>query len=199
MSVFEGTEKEYIGLEFDNINACGQVISGIEFEDCSFNSCNFTEVQFRNCKFIDCRFNKCNLSLVKVDHTKFSDVSFYESKLLGVDWTKAYWRGINLHASLSFAECVLNTSSFYGLNLPAMKIENCTVNDVDFREAKLEDGVFVGSDFMGSSFRNTNLTSTDFENSENYNIDILNNTVSKAKFSRYSALSLLEGLDIELV
>ncbi|WP_420812697.1 hypothetical protein [Natronospirillum operosum] len=55
------------------------------------------------------------------------------------------------------------------------------------------------SDFSHSSFMRTNLQGVDFSESTAYTIDVLENNVKEARFSRYEALSLLESLGIELV
>jgi fluoroquinolone resistance protein len=54
-------------------------------------------------------------------------------------------------------------------------------------------------DFSQSLFMRTNLESVDFTDSYNFNIDVLENRVNKAKFSRFEALNLLNSLGIELV
>nr|WP_245680758.1 hypothetical protein [Veronia pacifica] len=45
----------------------------------------------------------------------------------------------------------------------------------------------------------TNLQDVDFTDSTAYAIDILENQIKGATFSRYEALNLLNSLDIELV
>ncbi|WP_434940704.1 hypothetical protein ACRWQN_10470 [Shewanella sp. HL-SH8] len=45
----------------------------------------------------------------------------------------------------------------------------------------------------------TNLQKADFAESTNFNINVLENTLKQAKFSRYEALNLLDSLGIELV
>lgn len=53
--------------------------------------------------------------------------------------------------------------------------------------------------FNGSLFNKTILNRADFTDAVNYQINILQNEVTKAKFSRFEALNLLHSLDIELV
>ena len=48
-------------------------------------------------------------------------------------------------------------------------------------------------------FEETDLSGADFTEAVNYTINILHNSIKKANFSRFEAVSLLEGLDIVLV
>jgi uncharacterized protein YjbI with pentapeptide repeats len=70
---------------------------------------------------------------------------------------------------------------------------------VDFREADLRGAKITGSDLAGSLFHNTDLRAADFTDSWDFHIDVINNLIAKAKFSRLEALSLLESFGIELV
>ncbi|MFP2768121.1 hypothetical protein [Oceanisphaera sp. KMM 10153] len=52
---------------------------------------------------------------------------------------------------------------------------------------------------QNSLFIRTKLHNVDFSEPGHFNINVLENTLTKARFSRYEALSLLENLGIELV
>lgn len=192
-------EKEYLSKVFRNIYETSQEICDTEFEGCQFQDCNFTETIFRKCRFIECTFTRCNLSVIKVPQSQFIDVVFDESKLVGVDWTKASWPRLVFSVSLKFNKCIINDSSFLGLNLDEIVVEECKAYDVDFREGSFCRAVFVCTDFTNSLFGKTNLSGADFSEAINYDIDIFSNKISKAKFSRYEAVRLLKSLDIELV
>lgn len=185
--------------EFRDLDLSEAEIISKEFDDCTFIDCDFSEAQLRHCIFEDCRFLKCNLGVVKVDGSRFSNVVFEESKLSGIDWTKAVYSDILLDAPLTFVNCILDYASFYGLRLQALVMRECKAYDVDFRECDLSGADLRESDFTDSLFRNTNLSGADLTLAENYTIDINVNTIKGARFSRYEALTLLEGLEITLV
>lgn len=194
-----GSNIEFYDKEFTDVSICKQEATNKEFDGCSFISCDFSESSFINCKFSDCRFIKCNLSAMNVKNSKFSDVVFQESKVLGVDWTKAYWRGLALGSPLCFKECLVSSSSFYGLIQPGIIFDECRAHDVDFREADLTRSIFCKTDLTNSLFSNTNLTGADFYGASNYDININTNTIKNARFCRYEAVSLLKSLDVKLV
>jgi fluoroquinolone resistance protein len=190
---------EYFSQNFTSIDAAGESFSEIIFENCTFQQCTFTETRFYKCKFVDCDFIASNLSNIKIDYSKFYDTSFKASKLVGVDWTKADWPRFNTSAPISFSECIINDSSFFGLHLNDLLLEHCKAQDVDFRGCNLSRAKFCYSDLTSSLFLKTNLREADFSEAENYDIDIFNNEIKAARFSRMEAVRLLNSLDIELV
>jgi uncharacterized protein YjbI with pentapeptide repeats len=192
-------DASFDGLTFTDLSYVQETISRKAFESCVFESCDFTESFFDACSFKDCQFNKCKLTAVNVRNSKFSDVQFHDSKVLGVDWTKAYWRGLDLGAPLYFKGCLVNGSSFYGLKQPGIIFEDCRAHDVDFREAMLSRATFSGTDLTNSLFVNTTLTGANFNGATHYDIDVKQNHIKGAIFCRYEAVSLLTSLGIKLV
>ena len=190
---------EYLSTTFSDGDFAHGKFQGVEFDACTFVNCDFSEAVFEKCRFIDCEFEKCNLSLVKLNYSRFSDVAFKSSKLVGVDWTKAAWPNISVASPIAFFQCILNDSSFFGLDLIEIRMEECKAHDVDFREGDFRDGVFDYTDFTHSLFSNTNLTSASFAESTSYDIDIHINKIKHARFSRHEAIRLLASLDIELL
>lgn len=192
-------DKEHLSRTFADLSESGGTFDAIEFEGCRFEDCDFTGAVFRNCKFDDCVFSRCNLSVAKVPHSRFTEAAFDECKLSGVDWTVAAWPRLILSVSLRFTRCILNDASFFGLALDKIVLTGCTAHDVDFRDGSFRDADFSSTDFANSLFNQTNLTRADFTGAVNYTIDLFNNKIGKAKFSRPEAVRLLDGLDIELV
>jgi len=192
------TEQDYFEHTFKALEARGQQFYDISFEACEFKSCDLSEALFNNCRFLDCDFNGCNLSAIALNNCRFNDTRFKNCKLLGVDWGKVAWPNIVLVDLVSFEQCILNDSSFHGLTLKGLKLVDCRLLEVDFREGSFVDADFSYSDFTGSLFNRTTLTAVNFCEATNYSIDINNNFIKGAKFTRIEALSLLDGLEIEL-
>jgi len=187
--VFKGVKNEH-----------GEV-DEVTFIDCSFNNCSFTETIFRACKFQGCAFTKCDLNLIKVDNSTFTNTTFENSKIVGVNWVKASWGERGMHQllkSIDFTNCVLNYSTFMGLNLEKVLIKKCTARDVDFSEANLKQADCSFTDFTNTKFRHTDLTETNFRGATNYFIQPQLNTLKKTRFSLPEAISLLYNLDIEI-
>lgn len=195
MSIFL---KDNFAEDYKNLNLSFNEFENIEFDECSFEKCNFSHVSFKNCIFEGCKFYNCDLSLIRVINSKFSEVSFIDCKIIGVDWTKAYWDSLIKKPSF-FQNSALTSSSFYGLDLPGLILKECEAKDVDFRATNLEESDLSYTDFTDAAFFDTNLTKANLSYARNFNIDIKTNTLEGAKFSRYEAVRLLDGLGIELI
>lgn len=192
-------KNEYWSETFEGLDFSGKELAGKEFDDCTFRECNFTDGIFSRCNFVNCEFSKCNLSVLQIERSKFSDVIFHESKVIGVNWTKASWPGLIFTSPIKFYKSLVSDCSFHGLSLQDFVLEECKAHNVDFREGDFSDANFSHSDLSGSFFNSTNLTSADFREASGYDIDIYQNIIKGAKFTRYEAVRLLDCLEIELL
>jgi fluoroquinolone resistance protein len=170
-----------------------------EFENCTFEPCDFIDAAFEQCEFHDCVFKSYNSSLTKLNGSKFQNFRFAECKLIAGDFTKAHWRGVNLGSPFKFEECLLNSASFFGLKQGKLILKNCRVHYVDFRDCNLEEGSFEGTYFSASLFHHTLLKKANFRGAVNFDINVKTNTLTGAIFSKFEALQLLESLEINLI
>lgn len=184
---------------FEELDLAETTLEDRRFRDCRFVRCNLSDALLARCRFSDCEFIECNLSLMKVSSTGFANVCFTDCKMVGINWTNAYWSSIRVAGALSFLRCVVNDSTFFGLDLRELKLLDCRSIDVDFTAANCEDADFSHTDLRDSVFRKTRLARANFVEAKNYQINIYNNDVKRAKFSLPEAISLLDSLEIELV
>jgi fluoroquinolone resistance protein len=169
------------------------------FEACHFQRCDFSDATVSECKFLDCHFVECNLSLLKVPGSKFRSAGFEECKALGIDWTRASWQRFVSAAQLKFYRCNLSDSSFFGVALQECVFDNCKARDVDFREANLTGARLTFTDLSRALFGKTILSRADFSDATSFDIDVFDNPIVGARFSRFEALRLLASLEIVLV
>ncbi len=193
------TETDYADQVFKETRLEQAELVSNEFRDCTFDRCSFVETTFQSCRFVNCVFMRCDLSLIQSPKCSFAAVRFESSKVMGVDWTRARWSATKLGTPVCFSECAISHSTFIGLNLKRIQIQDCVAVDVDFREADLSQADFAGTDLSDSLFLNTNLTKADLSRARNYQIDPSQNIVKGAKFSLPEAISLLYNLDIVLI
>jgi len=189
---------EFYDATFSDLNYSSTTLQNKVFENCKFVDGVFSESKFVGCKFIDCEFKSCNLSATQFDESSFSEVTFYESKVIGVNWTKLKWPFIKLSSPFQFYKSNISHSSFYGLELKELIIEECKAHDVDFRSADLSDANFVLTDLERSQFMHTKLCSANFTDAVNYHIDPNENDIRKAKFSMPDVINLLHIFEIEI-
>lgn len=192
-------ENEYYEADFKAKDMAGLSVTGRVFEHCSFTKCIFNETIFDHCKFMDCSFVSCDISNAKLNASRLMSASFEDCKLLGIDWTKADWPRYASPGRLAFRRCNLEFCSFFGLVLPELIMEECRSMAVDFRQGDFSKANFTYTDLSESQFGKTKLQGADFSEATGYVMDIRDNVVKGAKFTRSEASGLLFGLGIELV
>jgi fluoroquinolone resistance protein len=190
--------KEYADQTFQGLVMGGESLRDCLFSDCKFVKSRLTDIDFESCSFHNCQFQNCDLSLIRVNNSSFVSTSFKECKMIGINWTDAYWPKGRLLATLHFEGCSINHSVLAGLILPRIHIQRCVALEVDFTEADLSEADCRSSDFAKSRFFNTNLSGANFSGATNYTIAPGTNKIKGAIFSLPEAMSLLYNLDIIL-
>lgn len=162
---------QYLDHSFYKLKLSEQHFKNIEFEECLFSDCDLSDTQLQNCKFINCTFEQCNLSMASFPNSYWFGVSFQDCKLIGIDWTRSTWPIYHRDFELRFQRCIMNDSSFFGLTLNELILDDCKLHDVDFREGDFAGSAMNGCDFTHSLFMRTNLQKVDFGESTNYAVD----------------------------
>jgi len=163
-----------------------------EYENCTFNGCNFSDTDLSHITFTECTFNGCNLSLAKLTNTGMRDLSFTDSKLLGLHFEDCS----DFLFAVNFDKCILNLSSFYKQKLKKTLFKDCSLHEVDFTEADLSGSIFENCDLSGAKFEKSTLEKADLRTAFNYSIDPEMNKIKKAKFSADGIAGLLDKYDI---
>jgi uncharacterized protein YjbI with pentapeptide repeats len=96
----------------------------------------------------------------------------------------------------SFSECILNFSSFYGLNIQKQRFENCQLHEVDFTECNLSRGIFKECELNNAIFERTNLEKVDLQSARNFSISPNENKLKGAIFSKSDLYGLVSHLGI---
>jgi uncharacterized protein YjbI with pentapeptide repeats len=187
------SKSEHVGETFTEADWSEQEIVGVEFDSCTFRNCAFAKASLLRCRVLDCAFESCDFSLLKVINTRFRDVRFKDCKMIGVNWTV-----ISSAFDLAFEHCLLDYSIFTSLDLRRTRLIRCSAREADFSESNLREAVCTRTDFQAARFSNTDLSKSDFRGASNYHIDLSVNKIRKAKFSLPEAISLLQGLDIDI-
>lgn len=139
-------------------------------------------------------FKQCNFSMADIDGTGFRNAVFFGCKMLGVDFTRCS----KFAFSLSFTDCHLDYSNFFGTKLKKTIFKNCTLKDVEFTEADLTASEFLDCDLTSAKFSNTNLEKADFRTAVNFAIDPDGNRMRKAKFSSLNIAGLLYKYNLDI-
>jgi fluoroquinolone resistance protein len=161
-----------------------------DFNNCEFINCVFSELSDLN--FIECNFRNCNLSNFNTANSRLQNVSFFDCKLLGLNFSKAIDFALELH----FENCILDYASFDKMKLNKSSFKNSKIHSANFTQADLSKSSFTNCDLFESLFANTNISTVDFTTSKNFLIDPELNNIKKAKFLAQDLPNLLYRHDI---
>lgn len=164
-----------------------------EYDNCTFVNCNFVGIHASNIQFVECEFIDCNFSNTIVKSTAFKEVNFINCKLMGVKFNECD----PFLLQFRFKDCQLNFSSFYQLKIPNTQFVNCNLQEVDFTETNLSNAFLNNCDLKLAVFERTNLEKSDFRTAFNFKINLIENKLKGAKFSRNSIDGLL--LDYKII
>ena len=179
---------------FEKIDYTATPLKKGEYEYCVFRNCDLSRADLSGIRFSDCEFSGCNLSLAVFNQTGLQGVTFKDCKMLGLHFERCNEFGL----SVSFQNCSLNHSSFFGVKIKKTVFKNCQLQETDFTDSDLSGSTIENCDFLQATFLNTNLEKADLRSSINYAIDPELNKIKKAYFSLYGVPGLLAKYDIRI-
>jgi fluoroquinolone resistance protein len=177
---------------YSKVNFSDKELRGKNFSNCLFENCDFSKADLSGSQIEGCQFSRCNLSLNPLEKTRFHGVTFFESKLVGLQFFKCD----KFLLSLIFKNCLIESCNFSYLNLKRAVFTQCVIRRSDFLNADLTDADFKKADLNFSTFHHTNLSGANFTEAVNYSINPLTNKINKAIFSEPEVYSFLNFLDI---
>lgn len=144
--------------------------------------------------FENCIFEDCDLSMVDFRRHIWSDVSFIRCQMSGAVFTNC--KGLNFTAN--FMGCDLRYSIFVDCSMIKTRFEKCRIIEAKIADANLSEAVFYDCDFAGTTFQHVKLQKADLRNSINFIIDPTTNMLRGAHFSRESLEGLVLGFRIKI-
>lgn len=195
--------EEFDGCQFEKLDVSDSLLSTKYFFSSTFIDCDLSNCDINRCTFRDCEFINCNLSLLRLCDTNLINIKFTNCKLIGIDWTSIVWTKKNTKKRdkfpLSFFNCTLNHSIFIGMDMYSVLFVDSMLKEVGFEDSRLECANFENTDLIGSHFKNTNLIDANLSTAINYTINGSANHVKGAKFSLPEAMSLIYGLEVNII
>jgi len=160
-------------------------VAGVEFYECKFKSCNFSEHDMSNSKFFDCTFENCNLANSKLITARIRDCEFYACKLMGVCFNND-----SLAFFANFHECDLRYVEFSGLKIKNILLDNCNCNGAKFMVCEMKDSKLNGCDFTEAVFNECDLRNAELLNAKNLIINPASNKIKDTKISLATAANI---------
>lgn len=162
------------------------------FDNCTFTNCDFTNANIEACTFTDCVFNNCNFSMTNLSQSTFDNAEFTNSKILGVKFNHCN----DFIFKVGFCNCILDYSSFEKRKMSKTLFKDSSLKGVDFGYTNLEQAQFINCDLTETIFYSTNIQKADFTSAHNYIVDLTQNQIKKARFSKDGLAGLLNHFDI---
>ncbi len=169
---------EFYDQLFDQTTGAPDQWAHQAFEKCVFRNLNLSKAVLANANFINCRFENCNLWLVVLAGAKLNEVDFVNCTLVSVDFEHCSTFGF----FVSFQECQLDQSHFFGRNLKKTRFMDCSIKEARFINCDLTGAVFKHANLELAVFINNTLIQADFSTAYNITLDPEKNKMKKARF-----------------
>ncbi|MBK8346737.1 MAG: pentapeptide repeat-containing protein [Saprospiraceae bacterium] len=180
---------------FHQADCLNKPLEKAEYEYCQFLNIDMGSADLSGFSFTDCTFVGCNLSMSRISKTSFKSIKWKGCKIMGLKWDECN----PFLFSVSFEDCMLDLSIFYGVRLKKTSFVRSSLKETDFSEADLEHAVFEDCDLAGAVFDGSNLSQCDFSTARQYIIDPEQNYIKNAIFSWPGVSGLLVKYGIRLV
>ncbi|MFQ9315664.1 MAG: pentapeptide repeat-containing protein [Dysgonomonas mossii] len=134
----------------------------------------------------------CNLSMADLNQSTLNNIHFKNCKMLGVKFNHCH----DFIFHVDFENCILDYASFEKRKMSKTRFKDTSLKGVDFGGADLKQSKFLEADLEEAIFYNTNIQEVDFTTAYNYSIDLSQNQIKKACFSKDGLAGLLNQFDI---
>jgi fluoroquinolone resistance protein len=183
-----------VGTTFTSLSTGELEPECLQYDECRFVRCHFSNANLSNLQFSTCSFEACDLSLASLKNTSLREVSFVQCKLLGVQFSECR----KLLLRLDFSQCMLRHAVFSDLDLRNTRFVDCDLRESDFTRSDLSGAGFPDSDLLQALFVRSNLERADFRTARNYSFDPSENRLRGARFSIPGVTGLLDTFGIEI-
>lgn len=140
---------ELIGINFKKIDATshtGENLQGINFNNITFNNCNFYWSTFSGSSLKNTRFINCEVSNVSFMNSKLEDCTFDNCNMREVMFTGAELKSVVFNFSSlicnSFEDANLDKCLFSGSSTPGTHFLQADIEKVVFAKCNVRDTVF---------------------------------------------------------
>ncbi|APQ17628.1 pentapeptide repeat-containing protein [Maribacter hydrothermalis] len=188
-------KKLIIDQNFKGENYTTTRLPRAEYENCIFESCDFSEGYLDNQIFLECEFMDCNLSNANIVNTTFKEVKFSHCKLMGLAFNTCH----SFLMDLFFYNCNLSFAIFTDLKLTGQQFMSCKLNEAEFSNTDLSKAKFDECDLERAIFGRSNLQKTDFSTAINFSIDPENNSINGAIFTKDNLTGLLQKHKLKIL
>ena len=129
--------------------------SGIEFKNCVFHGCQFSQCCLDNLSLTDVLLENCSFSACRLQDLAACRVTLRGCKLMGVGMAHSLLRDV------SFLGCNLRYAAMGGSRLKAVLFDGCSLQESDCSEWRWKETAFSDCDLRKSQLLHTSLNGMD--------------------------------------
>lgn len=188
-------QQYYENTTFENEDFSKHVFDDFTFSNCVFVKCKFTDCSFKKANVWQCTFQECDFSLVNLKDAVLRDVLFENSKLMGINFSSC---DTKLFFSIKIINSLAQFCNFLDLTMEKSSFKESRVIQSKFLGTNLKKSCFVAADLTGTVFQQCDLRQANFKKAINYRIHPCENKIPKAQFSFPECIGILQALDIVL-
>jgi uncharacterized protein YjbI with pentapeptide repeats len=138
-------------LVFENMNATGKILTGINGFQTTFRNCDFSGAYIRTCffdfaAFTGCKFRDCDMLFMSFAGAAFTDCDFTNSELCHANF------GGCIISNSVFNQSDLFNSRFIDARIKKGSFEDCNLKHCYFIDAVLDDCTFKASNTAEAVF-----------------------------------------------
>lgn len=175
-----------------------ELLSGTEFNDCTFKNCRWAGVRIQNSSFLGCTFVGCALSGVVFSFCQMREVWLENCSFRSIAWGGLQGKSVLAQPFTSARECAFQYNEFSGMALSGFDFTSNSFSECIFDDCKLSGANFRRVRLGRSQFERCDLAKADFRDAESYQIDLNTNTLKGARFSFPDVVALLDGTGIQI-
>ncbi len=183
---------------FQNTELTDELLSNLEFADCSFENCTLENFRLSRCRFSNCTFIGCSILNLQADHCSMADCSFSHCDLSGINWSDLMFGGGYMIPIRQLEGCRLKYNNFVQINFTKFDFSGNSIAASMFADCNLSASSFTKCELERTEFFKCDLTKADFRLASGYQIDLATNQIKGAKFSFPEVVNLLDSLGITI-
>lgn len=157
LAAIEETDGDVRELSFFEEDLSALTLGHVEFEDCVFEGCAFSELRANRISFDRCTFVSCDFSNARLATSYWRDCRVKESRLVGCDLHQSYF------VRDGFTNCVCSYANFAESKLEQVSFTSCDLHEASLSQLRLkrltlESCNLTRAELMGTRLRGVDLS-----------------------------------------
>lgn len=160
------------------------------FDNCLFKDVSFATGKWRGVEFVDCRFERCDFSNAHLENATLHRCEFVNSKLTGTELSNAKIGHILID------DCDVRYANFNFSTLKEVEFANSSIEDSDFYECEFKQVRFKKCKLHNANFSETDMNGVDLSDNTYERIEVSLDKIEGCIVSREQAIGFARVLGL---